>query len=405
MCAGVDAAGGGMNGGASWRGVRTDWRAVWAVVAAGVVSSCHLGKVAIAAPQLQAELGWSLAMLGGLGATFAVLGALGGVVAGSVVARAGDKRMLLAGLVATASGAAIALPTDSFAVLMASRVLEGLGFLLITVAGPTLIGRIARRDDQRSALVLWSCFMPAGMALAMLTGPWFGHWRSLWLAMAVVAGLVAVVAMRVVPSRPAWCTVRERRAGWGEIGRSAALAMAATFMLYSLMFFALFSFLPVLLQQRMQVSPAAIGLLAAAVSAVNVVGNLAAAWLLKRVSRQVLGLWAAVVMGGCALGIFLPVLGPMPTLALCLVFSAVGGLIPASLLSAIPAVTSTSAQAAMAAGLLMQGSNLGLVLGPVIVGSAVDRHGWPAAAVWVTAAALVMTATVTWRANARAMRA
>lgn len=159
---------------------RTDWRAVWVVVAAGVVSAFHLGKAAIAAPQLQADLGLSLGMLGALGATFAVLGALGGVVAGSVVARAGDHRMLVLGLLATALGAAMAVPTDRFGVLLASRVVEGLGFLLITVAGPTVLARRARAKDQATALVLWSCFMPAGMALAMLTGPWFGGWRGLW---------------------------------------------------------------------------------------------------------------------------------------------------------------------------------------------------------------------------------
>ncbi len=81
---------------------RTDWRAVWVVVAAGVASAFHLGKVAIAAPQLQSELGLGLGRLGGLGATFAVLGALGGLAAGSVVARAGDRRMLILGLLATA---------------------------------------------------------------------------------------------------------------------------------------------------------------------------------------------------------------------------------------------------------------------------------------------------------------
>lgn len=372
---------------------RTDWRAVWVVVAAGVVSAFHLGKAAIAAPQLQADLGLSLGMLGALGATFAVLGALGGVVAGSVVARAGDHRMLVLGLLATALGAAMAVPTDRFGVLLASRVVEGLGFLLITVAGPTVLARRVRAKDQATALVLWSCFMPAGMALAMLTGPWFGGWRGLWGAAALAAGLLVVLVVGWVPRGP-----RPAREGdparLAEVWRSEPLAMAATFLLYSLMFFALFSFLPVLLYQRLQVGAVAVGLLAAVACAANIVGNLCAAVLLGKVRREALGACAAIAMGLCGLGIFLPVLGPGMAFALCLVFSAVGGLIPATLLSAVPRVTSTPAQAALAVGLLMQGSNLGQALGPVLVGSAVDRHGWPAAAVWVLAAALAMAWTV-----------
>ena len=379
--------------------VRTDWRAVWVVVAAGVISAVHLGKVAIAGAQLQAELALSLGMLGGLGATFAVLGALGGMVAGSVVARAGDRRMLILGLVATVLGAAMAVLSDSFAMLLASRVVEGLGFLLITVAGPTVLGRLVHADDQNTAFSLWSCFMPAGMALAMLTGPWFSDWRGLWVAAAFAAGLLAALVFWTVPRGSDQTLASAQGSRLAEVLRGAPLAMAATFFLYSLMFFALFSFLPVLLQQRMQLSPGAVGLLAAAASAVNIVGNLAASALLRRVRRATLGMAAAMTMALCALGIFLPVLGPPSAFALCLVFSAVGGLVPASLLSSVPKVTSTPPQAALATGLLMQGSNLGLALGPALVGSAVDSHGWAAAAVWVVTAALAMAWAVRWRAD------
>lgn len=381
---------------------RTDWRAVAAVVAAGVVSAFHLGKVAIAGPQLQAELGLSLGMLGGLGATFAVLGALGGVVAGAVVARAGDRCMLVLGLVATLLGAVVAVPSGSVAVLLVSRIVEGLGFLLITVAGPAVLGRVVRADDHDTAFGLWSCFMPAGIALAMLTGPWFSDWRGLWATAALAAGLLAAMVVRTVPAGPAHAARPLQPARVADVWHAAPLALAATFLLYSLMFFALFSFLPVLLTQRMQVGPGAVGLLAALASAANIVGNLAAAVLLRSVAREALGTGAAITMALCALGIFLPVLGPEAAFALCLVFSAVGGLVPASLLSSVALVTSTRAQAALAVGLLMQGSNLGQALGPALVGSAVDRHGWPAAAACVVAAAMAMAWTVRWRPGAAA---
>ncbi|MDC6171000.1 MFS transporter [Paucibacter sp. XJ19-41] len=379
---------------------RSDWRAVWLVVAAGVASAFQLGKVAIAAPQLQAELGLSLAMLGGLGATFAVLGALGGVAAGSLVARAGDRSMLLLGLLATLLGSVLALATGSFALLLVSRVIEGLGFLLITVAGPTLLGRLVPAADRNAALALWSCFMPAGIALAMLTGPWFDDWRNLWAAAALATGLILAAVAWAVPQQQARAEGPRPPPRVAEVWR--ALPLATSFLLYSLMFFALFSFLPVLLQQRLQVGPGTVGLLAALASAANIVGNLAASLLLRRLSRAALGGGAALTMGLCALGIFLPVLDPRAAFALCLLFSAAGGLIPASLLSAVPQQCATPAQAALAVGLLMQGSNLGQALGPLLVGRAVDSHGWPAAAAWVAAAALAMVVTLFWRPGARA---
>lgn len=383
----------------------TDWRAVAVVVAAGVAASFHLGKVAIAAPQLQSGLGLSLAMLGALGGTFALLGAIGGVLAGSVVARAGARRMLVLGLVATVLGTLLAVPSASYAVLLASRAVEGLGFVLITVAGPTVLARQVQATDRSRAMALWSCFMPTGIALAMLTGPWFGGWRSLWIAAALASGLIAALVL--------WAVPRDTRSPHGVLGtapsarlaqvwRGPALALATSFLLYSLMFFALFSFLPVLLQQRMQVEASTVGLLAALASAANIAGNLAAGALLPRLGRTVLGTAAAAAMGLCALGIFVPVLPPWAAFALCLVFSAMGGLVPASLLSAVPQVSATPAHASLAVGLLMHGSNLGQALGPLLVGNAVDRHGWPAAAVCVVIAALAMGCTVRWRAGAGA---
>ena len=384
----------------------TDWRAVAVVVTAGVVSAYHLGKVPIAAAQLQSSLGLSLGMLGALGATFALLGAVGGMLAGSLVARVGDRRMLAGGLVATTLGAAVALAFHgSFGALLASRVVEGLGFLLITVAGPTLIARLAHPGDRHRAMALWSCFMPGGMALAMLTGPWLGGWQGLWATAALASGLIAAWVVWQVPPVQGLAPTRATgvapalRTVLADVLRSAPLALAATFLLYSLMFFALFSFLPVLLQERLHVSPAAVGLLTAIACAANIAGNLAAGAWLKTRGRAALIRAAAATMGVCALGIFVPGLDPRMSLGLCLLFSAAGGLVPASLLSSIPQVTATPAHATMTVGLLMQGSNLGQALGPLLVGSAVDRHGWAAAAAWVVAAALAMVAVVQWRAR------
>jgi len=71
----------------------------------------------------------------------------------------------------------------------------------------------------------------------------------------------------------------------------------------------------------------------------------------------------------------------VPTFILCLLFSGIGGLIPATLLSA--------ASGPVAVGLVMQGSNLGQVVGPAAVGGAISLFGWPAAAGIVVASAAV----------------
>jgi hypothetical protein len=96
-------------------------------------------------------------------------------------------------------------------------------------------------------------------------------------------------------------------------------------------------------------------------------------------------------MGLAGIGIFLEVFGNTPTFLLCILFSAVGGLIPATLISSAPLLAPSAALAPVVIGLVMQGSNLGQVIGPVAVAGAIGVYGWAAAAGIVLIAALIAT--------------
>jgi predicted MFS family arabinose efflux permease len=165
------------------------------------------------------------------------------------------------------------------------------------------------------------------------------------------------------------------------------------FALYGLMFFALFSFLPVLLMQRMEVTHSNAGLLSALATAANILGNLAAGVLLSRgITRASLLAGASLTMGLTSLGIFLPLLPDTGTFMLCVVFSAVGGLIPATLLSAAPTAAPVASLVPVVLGLIIQGNNLGQIVGPIAIGSAIQAYGWGSAAFLVALTAVVAAA-------------
>jgi len=370
----------------------THWRGVALVVAAGVVASLQVGKVAIAVPQLRADFGLDLSMVGWLMAMFSLLGVAGAVPVGAWVARAGDRRLVLAGLLAIAAGSTAGALANGVAMLLAGRVVEGLGFVLITIAGPSVLQRMVSPGGKDLAFAIWSCFMPAGIAIALFSGSLLDGWRGFWLGNAALAALLALLLLLGV-SRSA--TASAAPVSWHSMARDAAATaragapalIAASFVIYSLQFFALFSFLPVLLIERMGVGMAAAGSLSAVACCVNVAGNLAAGVLLKRgVARWLLAAVASALMGLSAIGIFLPVLGALPAFLLCLAFSGAGGLLPATLIGTSPIVSPNARLVPMSMGLLMLGSNLGQMIGPVIVGGAVDSMGWPAAAVIVALA-------------------
>jgi len=171
------------------------------------------------------------------------------------------------------------------------------------------------------------------------------------------------------------------------LSAAGPVLLALSFTLYSLMFFALFTFLPVLLMEQMGLTLAQAGLYSAIASAANLIGNLGAGVLLARGwRRSTLIACASAAMAVVALLIFRSVLPAMPTFLLCVLFSAVGGLIPATLLGTAPLVAPRAGLTAASVGLVMQGSNLGQVIGPVTVGGVIDRYGWGAASYVVVAA-------------------
>ncbi|WP_448949840.1 MFS transporter [Labrys neptuniae] len=382
------------------------WPAIVVVVGAGIAASIQVGKMLIAAPVLKTDLGLDLGAIGWLTGLFALLGLIGGIPAGTLIARFGDRLVLLLGLAAIVMGSGLGAVTSHYGVLLASRILEGLGYLMITVAGPAILNRISPAGQRDLAFGLWSCFMPAGMAIALLAGPFFDGWRSLWWTSAAISALAILVVCMLVPGgrlddRPASTSLARDALAVASAG--GPLLLALCFALYTLMFFALFSFLPVLLMQRMGMSYGTAGFFSAVATAANIIGNLAAGYLISHGARRALLIAAAgLIMGTAAPCVFLQVFPDAPTLLLCILFSAAGGLIPSTLLSSAPILAPKAGLAPIVVGLIMQGSGLGQVVGPIAVGGLIDAYGWASAGVLVIAAA-ALAIIVAW-ALARAYR-
>ena len=132
---------------------------------------------------------------------------------------------------------------------------------------------------------------------------------------------------------------------------------------------------------------------------------LAAGWLMRHgLPRVVLIVGATAAMALCAAGIFVDGVPDLLRLVLAGVYSAVIGVVPAALFTALPVHTPRPELVGASTGLLMQGSNIGGLLGPPITGALVVAGGWPAAA-WLTSVALGIAAAaglfLHWRERRR----
>jgi MFS family permease len=160
------------------------------VFAGGLICGAYIGKVPPALPAQRLELGLTLVESGFIATTFNVIGMFVGMFVGVLCDRFGHKRLGLAGLAVMCLAGLLGAAAWDFASLLASRFLEGVGFILFTVAGSALMAATADAAGRPKVMGLWSSYMPSGGSAAILLAPlilatW--GWRGLWVTLSVVA--------------------------------------------------------------------------------------------------------------------------------------------------------------------------------------------------------------------------
>ena len=377
----------------------TRWNTILFAVVAGYIAAFHVGKLPPAMPVVRAELGLSLVVGGWLVSAFAATGLALGIVAGSVADIIGHRRLTLIGLGALAAGSFAGSLAETGPFLLAARLVEGLGFLAVAVAAPSMVAQAAAAGDRALALGVWSTNVPAGIALMIVVSPLLlagTGWRGLWQVTALVTAIWLVVLAAGTRR-----DVGPRQARDGALARNVRLTVSASatwllalcFGLFTFQWLAVMIWLPTFLIEERGMGSALAAVMTAAVVAVNVPGNLIAGWLLhRRFPRWILMAGSAAAMGLAAVGIFDPDLSDRARYALCLVFSAVGGMPPTAIRAAVPSFAPTAAQVGTTNGLLVQGLNLGNVAGPPALAAVVTAAGnWESAVGLMTAAAAAMT--------------
>ena len=381
---------------------RTPWGLIGLLVAAGVVAAFHVGKVPPALPSIRAELGATLHQAGWLLSTVNVISAVGGMTIALTADRVGHLRLVILGTTVSLLASLCGAFCSGVEGLLASRVVEGLGFITVVAAIPTLLLRVTRPEDQRLAMAMWTTYMPAGAGTMMLISALVlpgTSWRVAWFVAAGASGaMLAALVLRALPREELAAIPVARHPVLREMaevaGSAGTLAIALCFGAYACCWFAVVGFLPTLQIERLHLSTSTAAVVTALVTIVNVSGNLASGWLLRRgAARVTLIVGAAVPMAFCAAGIFLEGLPDILRLVLAGLYSAVIGVVPGALFTGIPLHAPRPRLAGAATGLLMQGSNIGGLLGPPITAALVSSGGWPAAA-WLTSMALgVVTAS------------
>lgn len=396
------------------------------VVAGGVVAALHVWKLSPALGTLSEQLNMSLGQAGVLVAVIQVAGMVLGMIVGLFNDSIGLRRGCLWGFGFLAVGSVLGALAPGPGLLLASRVLEGVGFLLVCVASPALIRRLVPPRRLAPIVGLWGCFFPVAAAISQLTGGFLVDsigWRAWWLGAAALAVALGVAMAAVIP--PDATTSPRRPADGGPratsssenapaAARSVSVRAKATLSTgplwaaalvmgcYTAQWNGVIQFLPTIYAEA-GIAAGAAGALSAGAAACNALGNLSAGQALgrgvKTVTLWTIGFVAMAVCAVLAFGIA-PLVAPEWRFGLrygaVIAFSAVGGLIPSTAISQQMALAPAPDTVSTSLGLGQQFNALGQFAGPVAVAFLVQNAGGWQATWWVTVSFAVVGLLASW---------
>ncbi|NKZ72002.1 MFS transporter, partial [Rhodococcus hoagii] len=180
-------------------------RGRWVVAATVLGSSLAMldGTVVnVALPRIGEDLGAEVAglqwVLSGYTLTLASLILFGGALGD----RVGRRRVFVWGTVWFAGASALCALAPNVTILVAARLLQGVGAALLTPGSLAIISASFDEEDQGAAIGLWSGLGGVAAAVGPLLGGWLvevAGWRSVFLINLPLAVAVVWVSARHVP--------------------------------------------------------------------------------------------------------------------------------------------------------------------------------------------------------------
>jgi len=367
-------------------------RASWLVVLTGVLAAMHVGKLSPALPQISHDLDISWVQSGFLMSLVQLAGMCFGLVLGISCEWLGLRRCLWVGQGVLALASAAGTLFSEVNTLLMLRGIEGIGYFLVALSGPGLLRQLLPPRRLHAMLGVWGAFMPLGVALALLMVPWLMQWegwRAVWCVLSCLSVLMAGLILLLMPPVHIQGKPNAVRRDWrGQIKTSVstpgAWVLGLTFASFSGPWVAGIGFLPSIYVMG-QLSMGHAGTLTALVVAVNILGNLAAGQMLQKgVAADRVIRWAFLGMGigaWFAFGIHADQHWNL-SYAGAVLFSACGGLIPATVFSQIVKISPDPSAISTTQGLIQQCNALGQFAGPPVMGWVASHWGgWQATGV------------------------
>ncbi len=374
---------------------------MWVSYLAGVAIALNQFKVPPVMQVLIDNLQVDMATGGWLMSVFSVAGVMFALPAAFLLGRLGPKASGLIALGCTIVGSIVGALAPGVGVLLAGRIVEGIGLALIAVVAPAVISMWFEPQERGLPMGIWSSWVPvATVVMYNVAGTIqksFG-WQGVWWFGTAVA-LIAFAAYAAVVGVPARSGAGGEKQAEAPVSMGEGLSSANTWLLA--LAFAGFNFAligystwaPSYLSELPGIEPAAANFYASLPSLVLIPGGVFAGWVLDR-TRNRKAVLAAALAAVTVILIWCFKVGSVSVVVSYMIgIGLIASFIPSSTFTLAPETAPRPELAGVALGVVSMGQNFGMLTGPPLIANAADVS-WVYGTYPVVAASAVAVAAV-----------
>lgn len=380
------------------------WIPVWAIVIASILISFEYGKVSPAAPDMIQTLGISYTTQGLLMTAFSIAAVIMGLIGGTLIDRIGARKVVSVALLLTIVGNIIGLFWTTDAGLLATRVLEGLGYGATMTAGPGVIAAWYEPKKRGLANGVWGANVGVGLLICtMAATPIMSQsgWKGMWV-LGLVGAILAFLMVSLLVAMPAdedrkdtdgmpEMSEEDKKHGvlWGYLAPLPVIA-AIMFFLVGGATDSFNAFTITYLNLNLGFSEMSANLCATVASIGLLVGAVIMGFLFAFARDKGLVLFINIAL--CAVSLFLWFNLDLGTAGMYVVAFIIGcflGAAPTAFFAVAPMAARSAGTIGAATGMIVLGQNAGTLLIPTVVGIILDSAGYSAAAIFMGSISVV----------------
>jgi len=363
------------------------------------VATFGISLVSPLLPVYAENLGATGVWIGFTFASFAITHSISGPLIGRLSDRYQRKPFIILGLLCYLAAALGYLTADSFAQIIAFRMLSGVGTGLIFSVARAYIGEMVPSGYEGRWFGVFATAdiigFGSGPMFAGLIRGWLGF-DAVFIAMALIMGSSTLIIMVLLPPRPPQALNTNQKALfqtnasiWNALKDRLTVALTFRHVLFSFSWGSTLAFLAVRLENELLIGPVAIGLAFGVQNFASGISQPMLGWLTDHMNRVILVAVGLVFAGGCVVAV--GTVGNLPLVLVFMILLGASGAMTQVAASALEIVAGRRVGLGTVIGLGSSGGGVGILCGAVLGGYLVDLFDTSAAFLFAGAVMILGT--------------